>query len=748
MLITIDELNRWFREDPAGVVGRVQEETGRYGSEEARAWQRSIRIMLQVFRAPSFQPLHLYFERRGHLALEYQLPASSSWADVVMLGCHGPQQSAVVIELKDWTTAADRAGKAEGLIERMGRQELHPSDQVRGYTEYCRRFHSAVDDNTIVNGCVLFTHQAYTHEYTSPPNDALTRNYPIFTTAAEDVDKKCPAFFGSRLTETDPDFAYRFATGKYRQQRGFVAQIGAQILNPTSSTFELLDDQRRAFALCKTTVEEAFLSRRSIVPQKRVVIVKGPPGSGKSVIAAKLWATLVTDSRLPEGDVVFVTTSLSQNSNWSYIFDQVAEEGGHALVRKATMFTPLTPNALGRLRQKHGHEFMSDHHHWRDNLRLLRNLGDGFHEGSRDDQNLVSIVDEAHGLINPEHTAGRGNFGFATSLGPQAFHIIRTSQLTVFLLDPLQGFRERENTTIDDLLNWSNELGTTVEVVSLEGAQFRCGGSAEYTTWLEALLRGAPAATNQVLASAWRVPAPAADLENVIDFVKAQEAHRSTRVAEKPLARSAIRRSQTGGFHFEIVQHPLVLEERLREHVTKGNSVRLLSSYSREWRTADAAAPHHLPASMQDFCETYLENEEQRTWSRVWNYIPQGGRDYTAFVRAAAGSRMAEDPLCEVGCPFAVRGFDYDYVGILWLNDLLWRGDHWTVELDAVHERGINNLVRRARKERPDVGPATADVLQRTLQAYRILLTRALRGIYLWIPDDETRIQVLASLGD
>src|SRR5207248_9454890 len=113
-----------------------------------------------------------------------------------------------------------------------------------------------------------------------------------------------------------------------------------------------------------------------------------------------------------------------------------------------------------------------------------------------------------------------------------------------------------------------------------------------------------------------------ADLDNVIDFVKAQEVHRSARVTEEPPARSAIRRSQTGGFHFEIVQDPAVLEERLREHATKGNSVRLLSSYSREWRTADAAAPHNLPGSMQDFCETYIENGEQRTWKRVWNYIP------------------------------------------------------------------------------------------------------------------------------
>ena len=733
MLITIDELNRWFREDPAGVIGRVQEETGRYGSEEARAWQRSIRIMLQVFRAPSFQPLHLYFERRGNLALEYQLPASSSWADVVMLGRHEARQSAVLIELKDWTTAADRAGKAEGLIERMGRQELHPSDQVRGYTEYCRRFHSAVDDETSVSGCVLFTHQAYTHEYTSPPNDALTRTYPIFTTAAEDVDTNCPTFFASRLTEPDADFAYRFATGKYRQQRGFVAQIGQQILNPASSTFELLDDQRRAFALCKITVEEAFLSKRSKVAQKRVVIVKGPPGSGKSVIAAKLWATLVTDSRLPEGDVVFVTTSLSQNSNWSYIFEQVADEGGEALVRKATIFTPLSPNALGRLRQEHGRQFMSHHDGWRDNLRLLRNLGKGFHEGSRDDQNLVSIVDEAHGLINPEHTSGRGNFGFATSLGPQAFHIIRTSQLSVFLLDPLQGFRERENTTIDDLVQWSKELSATVEIVSLEGAQFRCGGSAEYTNWLESLLGGSTPATNQVLASAWYTSTAAERPENVIDF-------------EKELTRNALRGSGTVPFEFEIVEGPHLLEQKLRDRASEGNSVRLLSSYSREWRTEDAAVPHELPASMQDFCESYFENGEQRTWSRVWNYLPRGGRDYTAFVRGAPGGRIADDPLCEVGCPFAIRGFDYDYVGVLWLDDLRWRDGNWLVNLEAVHERGIANLVDRARAEGEPSGPATDEVLQRTLQAYRILLTRALKGLYLWIPDSQTQDHVRISI--
>jgi hypothetical protein len=157
MLITIEELRRWFDEDAATLVTRLQDETGRYGSDEAEAWRKSLQTLTTVFCAPSFQPLHLYFERRGNLALEYQLPAASSWADVVLLGKHDTAGSAVILELKDWTTAADEPGKAEGLIERMGRQELHPSDQVRGYTEYCRRFHSAVDEYTHVYGCVLFT---------------------------------------------------------------------------------------------------------------------------------------------------------------------------------------------------------------------------------------------------------------------------------------------------------------------------------------------------------------------------------------------------------------------------------------------------------------------------------------------------------------------------------------------------------------------------------------------------------------
>ncbi len=289
-----------------------------------------VRKVKPSFPAPSFQPLHLFFGSRGNLALEYQLPAASSWADVVLLGRYESAPAAVIIELKDWTTAADKPGKAEGLIDRGGRQELHPSDQVRATPNTAAGFIRPLSITPEFMAAFCLPTSRTTNAYRQVPNDRLVQHYPIFTTSDEDVNGSFPSFFKEHIAQPDEEFARRFATGRYRQQRGFVAQIGTQILHPDSSPFELLDNQRRAFALSKAAVEETFLRGDLSAPKKRVIIVKGPPGSGKSAIAARIWASLVTDKRLPEGDVVFTTTSLSQNSNWSYIFDQIADEGGAA----------------------------------------------------------------------------------------------------------------------------------------------------------------------------------------------------------------------------------------------------------------------------------------------------------------------------------------------------------------------------------------------------------------------------------
>ena len=77
----------------------------------------------------------------------------------------------------------------------------------------------------------------------------------------------------------------------------------------------------------------------------------------------------------------------------------------------------------------------------------------------------------------------------------------------------------------------------------------------------------------------------------------------------------------------------------------------------------------------------------------------------TWYVSAHRAGRIAHDPLCEIGCPYVVRGFDYDYVGILWLNDLAWRGHRWHVDPHAVEETGFMTLTRAARREARRMAP-------------------------------------------
>jgi hypothetical protein len=627
-------------------------------------------------------------------------------------------------------TRSDSPGRYEGLIERQGRQELHPSEQVKGYTQYCRRFHSAiVDHEANVHGCVFFTRDRWTEAYSAPPNHELAANFPLFSVAPDDVQQRFPAFFEDRLTAPDEEFANTFAAGRYRQSRGFMAQIGAQILNPQAQIFELLDNQRKAFALCRAVIHDSFVEPASRATPKKVIIITGPPGSGKSVIAARLWASLVTDPALPDGDVVFTTTSMSQNSNWSYLFDQAtALPGSSGVVRKATAYSPISTQQLGQLRQRYGNEFLADVDTWPENLAALRATGMLFRDGARDNQNLISIVDEAHGLINPEDPRARGQFGFAVSLGPQAYHIIRSSLLTILLLDPLQGFRQRENTSIDDLREWSRELGAgEPEEISLEGMQFRCAGSAEFVAWVEALLE---THTEPDVLPATR------------SFVAA-ESFRPYRVARTAEDTTSIR----ARMEVQLFENPEQLESALRRRHGEGNTVRLLSSFSRKWKTIDAADPHALPPNLMDFSERYEVNGEVRLWSRVWNVL--GPRaDYTWYVSAHGAGRIAQDPLSEVGCPYVVRGFDYDYVGILWLDDLIRRGDRWRVNPNVVEETGFMTLVTAARGEtrRHVEGRATMQLLERVAQAYRILLTRGLKGVYIWASDAETRAHLATAI--
>ena len=66
-------------------------------------------------------------------------------------------------------------------------------------------------------------------------------------------------------------------------------------------------------------------------------------------------------------------------------------------------------------------------------------------------------------------------------------------------------------------------------------------------------------------------------------------------------------------------------------------------------------------------------------------------------------------------------------------------GNRWMVNLEHVHESAWRLAVSGARKG--TVG-AEDEVIRRLQRGYRILLSRAMRGTYVWFEDAETRAHV------
>ena len=709
MLMDLETFGHRVSFDREALIGELAAKTHRSTPAEIASWRSSLPTLWEALKHESLRKFHVHLGQRGDIVVEYRLPALSFWADAVLLGRGPSGPAAVVIELKDWKTSGDRPGPRPALIARPTGEQMHPSDQVKGYVEFCRRFHSAVQESRAdVSGCVYFTLSNDVTAYRSDPHTQLTGEFPIFGQNEQDVTQGLPDFIRSRLTEPDDDFARAFDTGTYKQDRTLVRQVAAAIKRPAESPFVLIDTQREGYELCMARIDAHLKpAKRSARTStgKSVIVIEGPPGSGKSIIAAHLWAQLGVDERI-SGNIVLTTTSTAQRTNWETLFTRtIGRREARGMVIGANSYNPgLNQPWLKRMRED-GRSVTVES--WRDNLELFRTTGG--RPRCADDSFAISIVDEAHALIDPSAAGRRGMSpaGWLLHAGPQAWHVIRASKVSVFLLDPAQSYRDNETTSIETIQSFAKEFGADFCRISLAGSQFRCSGSVEYMDWVDGILdMGA---------------APAA--------------------ARRPALSTRWRASHGGPFEFEIHDDPQSLEDALRERVGRGASARLVSSYARPWLTQGVANPHSAPADAKDFQIRYRRAGADRTWTRIWNYAPKA--DYSLFVQAPEGSPMGADPLCEVGCPYVLRGFDFHYVGLLWLSDLVWRDGRWRVNLEHVHESAWRLPMAAARNGRGQAKEeGTAEVIRRLQRGYRILLSRAMQGTLVWFEDAETRDHV------
>jgi len=89
----------------------------------------------------------------------------------------------------------------------------------------------------------------------------------------------------------------------------------------------------------------------------------------------------------------------------------------------------------------------------------------------------------------------------------------------------------------------------------------------------------------------------------------------------------------------------------------------------------------------------------------------------------------AKEGIDQVGCVYTAQGFEFDYVGVIVGPDLVSRpmDGGWVGQRDQSHDR----VVRR--------GVTEAEFTRYVKSTYRVLLTRGLRGCYVYFMDTPTR---------
>jgi len=217
---------------------------------------------------------------------------SSRRLDFMIMGRDEDRDRAVIVELKQWEKCASSNG--DRLLTWIGggnRDVAHPSVQVGQYAMYLRDGHESFYAGEDPVGLDAV---AYLHNYSATPEDALwdlkfspyLEEHPVFD---QDDVPKLRSFLTSRLSQgRGMEVLRRVEGGRLRPSKKLMGHVASVI--DGNPEYVLLDEQLVAFDKVLACARHSFHSK-----EKAVLIIRGGPGTGKSVIAVNLMGKLLKE---------------------------------------------------------------------------------------------------------------------------------------------------------------------------------------------------------------------------------------------------------------------------------------------------------------------------------------------------------------------------------------------------------------------------------------------------------------------
>lgn len=401
---------------------------GHHGFQPSRSEVRSWRISL---RALALGITRADLTDHG-IALEMQLPLSSLRLDALLTGTDAEANPhAVIVELKQWADDVRPSTVPECVGVLYGgrvRDTLHPSAQAGQYRMYLADTHSAFHDGRVGLSACSYLHD-FVHddqsELLSPRHADVLGVYPLF---AGDRVSDLAQFLTDRLGGgRGLPVLHEVAVGRYQPHKKLLDHTAKMIRNQPA--YHLLDEQRVVFNSIVARVSEARdLDTRS------VFIVRGGPGTGKSVLALNLVAELSAHG--------YSTHHATGSSAFTGTVRKIVGPRAAQMFRYFNSYLNAEPNAID-----------------------------------------VLICDEAHRIRERSWTRFSKRAAEDPDR-PQIDELLSVARVAVFFIDDMQAVRRGEIGNSEDIERLAAEMDAEVHDFHLE-AQFRCGGADGFLRWVE-----------------------------------------------------------------------------------------------------------------------------------------------------------------------------------------------------------------------------------------------------------------------
>ncbi len=371
------------------------------------------------------------------VSIEYQIPLTSRRVDFLIAGSDDQNKDHVmIIELKQWQKAKkiSREFLVETFTGRSNRVVVHPSQQAYSYAKLIENFNESIQEQKIQLVPCAYLHnydESYRNEITGPEYQSVIDEAPIFLAN----DRSELRTFVKTHTKHKPtkDLFKIIEHGKLKPSKALQDAVG-EVMNGNEE-FVLIMEQQVAYATVLKLVQKSLKK-----DEKHTIIIKGGPGTGKSVVAVNLLSKLIQSG--------FSANYVTKNSAPRAAFSKNLISGKYklqylkGLFRGSGSYYDVKPNTFDCL-----------------------------------------IVDEAHRL--------KLKSGFMSNLGEnQVKEMINASKISVFFIDEDQIVTTKDIGSVSEIKKWAKELGSTVhesEDLTL-ASQFRCNGSDGYLAFLDNLL--------------------------------------------------------------------------------------------------------------------------------------------------------------------------------------------------------------------------------------------------------------------